>query len=71
MQTIFEEKEIWNIVDNLKPKFTTARQIKKKDKNNVIAIKIIKQGVNSNLYINIIDKQDLYRSCKTFPQIWS
>lgn len=42
MQAILEKKEVWDIVDNLKLKLTIAGQIKKKDKNNTIVIKIIK-----------------------------
>lgn len=39
---MLEEKKIWDVVDNLRPEFITARQIRKKDKDNTIAIKIIK-----------------------------
>lgn len=66
MQAILEEKKVQDIVDNSRPEPITAEQIKKKDKNNAIAIKIIKQRVNFDLYINIIGKQDLYKSQETF-----
>lgn len=53
---MLKEKEVYDVVDNSKLEPTTAVQIRKKDKNNAIATKIIKQGVNSNLYINVIGK---------------
>lgn len=37
----------------------------------MIVTKIIKQGINSDLYINVISKQDPYRSWETFQQICS
>lgn len=43
---------------------------KKKDKNNVISTKIIKQEINANFLFNIINKQVLYRSEKTFEYIY-
>lgn len=42
MQAIFEKKEAWDIVDNLRPEPTIVERIRKKDKDNAIATKIIK-----------------------------
>lgn len=42
MQITFDEKEIWDIIDNLRPKLITFRQIKKKDRDNIVTIKIIR-----------------------------
>lgn len=36
--------------------------MKKKEKNNIIIIKSIKLKMNSDLSINIINKQDSYKS---------
>lgn len=36
-----KKKEVWDIVENPRPKPAIAKQIKKKDKNNTIIIKII------------------------------
>lgn len=41
-QAILQEKEIQDIVDEIKPKPTIAAQTRKKDKDNAIASKIIK-----------------------------
>ena len=68
---MLEEKEVWDVVDNLRPEPTTAVQIRKKDKDNSIATKIIKQGVNSDLYINVIGKRDPHRSWETLRQVCS
>lgn len=57
-QAILEKKKVQDIIDKIKPKPTTIAQIRKKDKNNAIFSKIIKQGVNSDLYINIIREHD-------------
>lgn len=57
---MLEEKEVWDVIDGSCVDPTTATQTRKKEKNNTIAFKIIKQGVNSNLYINIIKEQDPY-----------
>lgn len=53
------KKKVWDVIDSTRPEPTTAAQMKKKDKNNTIASKIIKQGVNSNFYTNIIGECDL------------
>lgn len=63
-QVILEEKEVWDIVNGIRPELTTIPQIRKKDKNNTIVSKTIKQGVNSDLYTNNIGERNLYRSCK-------
>lgn len=42
-QAMLEEKEIWDIVDGTRPEPTTAVQTRKKDKDNTIASRIIKQ----------------------------
>lgn len=56
MQAIFEEKEVWYIVDNSKLELIIAGQIRRKNKDNAITTKIIKQKLNSDFYINIINK---------------
>ena len=50
---MLEEKEVWNILDRSCANPTTATQITNKEKDNAVASKIIKQEVNSNLFINI------------------
>ena len=40
---------------------TIAVQTKKKEKNNAVTSKIIKQGVNSDFYINII-REKIFKS---------
>ena len=54
MQAILKEKKVSDIVDAIKLELTTAFQTKKKEKNNAIVSKTIKQRVNSDLYTNII-----------------
>ena len=44
------------------PKFITIAQIRKKEKDNDIVSKIIKQEINSDYYINIIREYDPYYS---------
>ena len=61
-QVMLKEKEVWDVVDETRPEPTTATQTKKKDKDNTIALKIIKQRVNSDLYINVIGKRDPHQS---------
>lgn len=51
---MLKEKEVLDIVNKSYVYSTRVAQIRKKDKDNAVASKIIKQGVNSNLYINII-----------------
>lgn len=50
---------------------TTATQTRKKERNNSIVFKIIKQRVNGNLYINIIWEKNPQRSWETLYQIRS
>lgn len=57
---MLKEKKVWDIVNKSYVYPTRAAQIKKKDKDNAVASKIIKQEVNSNLYINIIREYNLY-----------
>ena len=64
-QAILEKKKVWDIIDATRPEPTTVTQTRKKEKNNAIASKIIKQGVNSDLYTNIIGEQDPHRSWET------
>lgn len=68
---MLKQKNIWDVVDNTRQNAVTVAQIKKKNKNNIIAIIIIKKGVKNDLYINVISEQDLYRSWKTLQQIYS
>lgn len=55
-------KRLCNVVDKTKSNLITNVQTKMKNKNNTIILKIIKQGVNFNLYINITRKHNLYQS---------
>ena len=71
MQAMLEEKEFWDIVDGSHAKPTIAPQIWKKDKDNTIATKIIKQGVSTDLHINIIGEKNPQRSWKTLRQVCS
>lgn len=59
---MLEEKEVWNIGDGFWADPTTTAQTKKKKKDNAIASKIIKQGINGNFYINIIRKKNSQKS---------
>lgn len=61
-QAMLEKKKVWDVVNKTKAKPTNVAQTKKKVKNNAIASKIIKQGVNSNFYINIIGERNPHRS---------
>lgn len=66
---MLEEKKIYNIVDAIRQESTIASQINKKEKNHIIASKIIKQKVNYDLYTNIIGDRDLHQSSETMQQI--
>lgn len=55
---MLKEKKVWDIVDGLQIEITTVIQSKKKEKDNVIASKIIKQEVSTNFYINIIRERN-------------
>lgn len=59
-QAMLKEKKVKDIVDGSRANPITAAQTRKKEKNNAIASKIIKQEVNFDLYINIIGERDLY-----------
>ena len=61
-QAMLEEKEVWDVVDGSQAEPTTAVQTKKKEKNNAIASKIIKQRVSADFYINIIGEKNPQRS---------
>lgn len=61
MQIIFEEKDVWEVIDCLQDKLTTTAQTRKKEKNNIIASKIINQGVSADLYIYIIGEKNPQR----------
>lgn len=56
---MLKKKEVWNVVDETRAKPTTVMQIKKREKDNAVVFKIIKQGVNSNFYTNIIGEHNL------------
>lgn len=58
---MLKQKKIWDIVKGSKVEFITTAQNKKKDKDNAIASKIIKQRINSNFHINIIGQLNLYQ----------
>ena len=50
---------------------TTAAQTRKEDKGNAVAMKIIKQGVSSNLYINTIGERGPHGLWETLRKICS
>lgn len=54
-----------------KARTVTAAQIKKKDKDNAIATKIVKPGVNGDLYINVIGERDPHRYWETPRRVCS
>ena len=58
-------------MDGTRPEPTNVAQTRKKDKDNAIASKIIKQGVNSDLYTNIIGERDPHRSWETLRRVCS
>ena len=66
---MLEEKEVWDVIDETRPELTNVTQIRKKDKDNAIASKIIKQDVNSNLYINIFEEYDSQRSWEALQRV--
>ena len=68
---MLKEKEVWDVVDGSQAKSTTAIQTKKKGKDNTIASKIIKQGVSTDLYINIIREKNPQRSWETLHHVCS
>lgn len=63
---MLKKKEVCDVVNGTGPKFTNAIQIKKKNKDNVIALKIIQQNINSNLYTNVIGECNLHQLWETF-----
>ena len=67
---MLKEKEVWDVVDKSWADPIIASQIRKKVKNNTITSKIIKQGVNDNLYINIIRERNCQKSWETLCQVY-
>ena len=57
-QVILKEKEVWDVVDGLQADPITTAQTKKKEKDNAVVSKIIKQEVNIDLYISIIEERN-------------
>ena len=70
-QAMLEEKEVWDIVDRSRPDPTTVAQTRKRDKDNAISSKIIKQGVNSDFYTNIIEERDSHQLWETLRRVCS
>lgn len=70
-QSHLKEKEVWDIVEGTRPEPTTIAQTKKKNKDNAIATKVIQQGVNSDLYLNIISRRVPQMSWKTLQRVYS
>lgn len=66
---MLKEKQVLDVINRSRAKLTIIPQIKKKDKNNVITAKIIKQRVNTDLYINIIREKNLQRFWKMLCQV--
>ena len=52
-------------MDGSQADLTTTAQTRRKEKNNAVASKIIKQRVNGNFYINIIGESKTQRSWET------
>ena len=48
----------------------TTTQTNKKEKDNTVVLEIIKQGVNGNVYINIIGKKNSQRFRKTLHRVY-
>lgn len=67
---MLEEKEMWDIVNKTRLEAITIPQTMKRDKDNTIFSKIIKQGVNSDLCINIIGKCDLHQFWENLWQVY-
>ena len=59
---MLEKKEVWDIIDRSRPEPATATQTRKRDKDNAIFSKTIKQKINSDLYINIIGEREPHLS---------
>ncbi len=59
---ILKNREIWDVIDSLWANPTTTAFIKKKEKDNAVAFKIIEQEVGVDLYIKIIWKKNLHGS---------
>lgn len=68
-QAILKKKEIWDMVDRSYMEPIITIQTQKKVKGNTVTFKLIKQGVNSDLYINIIREMNPQRSQKTLHQV--
>lgn len=68
---MLEEKKVWDVIDGLWDEPTTTAQIRKKEKDNAITSKIIKQGVSADLYINIIWERNSQRSWKILCHVCS
>ena len=70
-QAMLKEKEIWDVVNGTRPEPTTPAQTRKKDKDNAIASKIIKQRVNFDLYTNIIGERNPHWLCEILRRVCS
>ena len=70
-QAMLEEKEVWDVVNGTRPKPTTLAQTRKKNKTNAITSKIIKQGVHSNQYTNIIGERNPHQSWEILQWVCS
>lgn len=55
---MFEEINIWDIIDGTKIEPIIVAHIRKREKNNTMAFKIIKQGVSSKLHIIMIGERN-------------
>lgn len=68
---MLKEKKVWDIVDGTRAAPITITQTRKKEKNNAVTLKIIKQRVNSDFYTNIIGERNPQRYQKTLKRICS
>lgn len=68
---MLEEKKVWDVVNGTRAEPTTAAQTRKKEKDNAVAFKIIKQGVNSDFYTNIIGERNPQQFWETLRRVCS
>lgn len=68
MQAILEKKK-FEVINSLQVKLIITIQTRKNHKNNAITTKIIKQGVSTDFYINIIGEKNSQRSYETLCHV--
>ena len=58
-QAMLEKIKVWEVIDGTRVEPITVAQTRKREKNNALTFKIIKQGINSDLYTKIIQERNL------------